>query len=156
MLEIIDGDLLNCDAPIICHQCNCVTNRASGLAFSLFGAYPWADVYHNRTTPSKPGDICVREHQGKTVVNMFAQYYGGGPCGTKPKMDYKGMRECWFLVCLRKLYTHSQGMNTKIAFPYLIGCGVARGTWDNYYRMLTIFNVHTDNEVVIIRKVESG
>jgi len=147
-MKIIDGDLLDCDAPIICHQCNCVTNRASGLALSLFRRYPWANVYHNRYSPSEQGTIDVREHQGKTVVNMFAQYYGGPPT----VQDCSVTRERSFLECLRQLYIYTRTMNTTIAFPYLIGCGVAKGKWDNYRRMLTIFDTHTDNEIIIIRK----
>jgi len=152
-MRIVDGDLLDCDAPIICHQCNCVTNRASGLALSLFQQYTWANVYLNRKEPSTPGSIIVSSYADKYVVNMFAQYYGGGPSGNKKHMDYKGMREGWFLECLRNLYRYVVDKDHKIAFPYLIGCGVARGDWENYHRMLKIFDAHTSNEVVIIRKV---
>ncbi|MCI0660303.1 MAG: hypothetical protein L0220_04445 [Acidobacteria bacterium] len=49
MLKIIYGNLLDSDCQYVAHQCNCYSRSGAGLASTIFKAFPWADVYSNRS-----------------------------------------------------------------------------------------------------------
>ena len=51
-MKIIAGDLLKANSieyPYIIQQVNCTSIRAAGLAKAIFHAFPWADVYSDRS-----------------------------------------------------------------------------------------------------------
>lgn len=58
----------------------------------------------------------------------------------KPKnngFDSSSQREEWFHQCMLSIIK-LEGVKS-IAFPYQIGCGLAGGNWENYYKMITKF-----------------
>jgi len=123
----INGDLL--DQEIIAHQCNCVSSSGKGLYTSVVSKYPWADIYRQRKNNSVPGTIL---HMGN-IIHMFSQYYPGGPNTTN---DTKSLRLQWFTNCLNQI----SSLNiTSVSFPHYIGCGLARGNWDDYLNCIMIF-----------------
>jgi O-acetyl-ADP-ribose deacetylase (regulator of RNase III) len=129
----ITGDLLETDAQYIAHQCNCVTTYGKGLSAALFRRFPWADTYTGRVKPSEPGTIQVFG-DGKSqhfVVNMYAQYNPGKP---KKTQDSALDRQQWFASCLQQIGTIPN--LREVAFPSLIGCGLAGGDWKVYSQML--------------------
>jgi hypothetical protein len=79
MIEIVTGDLFDSKEKYLCHQCNCVTNKAAHLAQSVFEHYPYADIYSARTEPSKPGTIEIRGNgqDQRYVIALLGQYYPG-------------------------------------------------------------------------------
>jgi len=132
----INGDLLECDAQYICHQCNCVTNKPKGLSQALFKKFPWADVYYNRKIRDNPGTIIIRG-DGKDkrfVINLFGQFYPGPP---KYGSDSKEYRELCFKKGLDEI-GKIKGIES-LAFPYLIGCGLGGGDWNKYREMINDF-----------------
>lgn len=142
MLEIITGDLLLSDAKYIAHQTNAITNTtAHGLAYYLFKKYPYADCYADRKEVSTLGTIDIRGNgkDQRFVINMCAQYYPGPVLKTFEDHPLHGTkaREKAFHKCLLKI-AKIENIET-IAFPYLTGCGLAKGNWDHYYQMINNF-----------------
>ena len=137
----ITGDLL--DQETIAHQCNCVSSSGKGLYTSVVLKYPWADIYRQRTKNSIPGTIL----QMGNVIHMFSQYYPSGPNNTN---DTKSLRLQWFNNCLNQI---SKLNITSVSFPHYIGCGLARGNWDDYHNCIKEFaktNPHIN--VYIVKK----
>lgn len=136
------GDLLECDADFIAHQCNCVTTRGKELAAAVFKRFPESDIYTERTEPATPGWNVVRGR----VVNMLAQYYPGRARFDK---DSSEKRFRWFQECLEGLATalplKTEKRPLRLAFPWRIGCGLAGGDWVRYLEALRAFaRVHVD------------
>lgn len=82
-----------------------------------------------------PGTIVIR---GK-IINMMAQYEKGKPNQNSHwEFDSAKCREKWFYQCMLSV-VKLEGINS-IAFPYLIGCGLAGGDWDHYCDMIRKFS----------------
>ena len=153
MIKIINGDLLEAKEKYILHQCNCITNNAGGLALYLFLKFPYADVYKDRTHNDTLGTIkvCGNGKDQRYVINAFAQHYPGP--SKFQGIDVAGNREIYFQQCLDQV-CKIQNLES-IAFPYLIGCGLAKGKWENYIRMIADFSnldCTKDVSVVIYKK----
>jgi O-acetyl-ADP-ribose deacetylase (regulator of RNase III) len=158
MIEIIKGDLLEAKEKFIAHQCNSISNQAGGLAHYLFKKFPYANIYKNRPYPyvanrsNFPGH-CVIKGDGiknRFVINMLAQYYPGSPPTAKSILDGFEVRESYFNRCLIEI---SRMENIEsIAFPKFVGCGLAGGNWDNYFRMLKSFEIrmNIDQKVRVV------
>ena len=137
-LRYIVGSLL--DAPrthYIAHQCNCVTTRAAGLAALIFKAYPEANVYTRRKSPSTPGTASL--HGG--IVNLYAQYEPGeAPVGDSDGVgETYGQRLAWLAASLddavEKILAPSNSPGVRIArlaLPAGLGCELAGGSWPRY------------------------
>jgi O-acetyl-ADP-ribose deacetylase (regulator of RNase III) len=150
MLHLIKGDLLNCDAQYIAHQTNCISQNAGGLALDLFIKYPYADCYKRRKNDDVPGTINIRGDgkEQRFVIALFAQYYPGGP--KTDRIDSKTQREVYFAMCLDEIFKIKNMQS--IAFPNLIGCGLAKGDWNIYKSMLEDFSNKTAAKVFIVQK----
>jgi hypothetical protein len=134
------GNVLDAKEEYICHQCNCVTKVAKGLAKDLFERYPDANVYTSRKTYSVPGTISVHG----TIVNMFAQINPGKP--NLQGRDTVENRLAWFKSCLFLIQDLEPG---SIAMPWKIGCGLAGGDWSVYKSMLTDFSYDSGIDIVL-------
>lgn len=144
-LHVSKGDLLNSSAQYIAHQCNCVSQGVAGLAKLIFDKYPWAD-HSSRTKRDDMGTISVHGNGAnqRYVINMYAQYYPGGPKGN----DSDELREKSFACCLNQI-AKIDGLKS-IAFPHSIGCGLAQGYWPNYLSMIEDFAINNDVEAFIL------
>lgn len=133
MIVEVVGDITDFpNAKFIAHQCNCVSQgQAAGVARSIFDKYPWADVYKGRILRSSPGTNKIISNNEKVVINMFAQYYPGGP---KYDSDNSTIREKYFKSCIKAISQRSD--IDSIAFPKYIGCGIAGGDWENYFNYI--------------------
>jgi hypothetical protein len=89
------GNVLDAKEDFICHQCNCVTTTAQGLAKDVFERFPDANVYRIRRRADVPGDITVHGR----IVNMYAQLRPGAPS----RGDTADERIAWFNMCLLKI-----------------------------------------------------
>ena len=157
-LTIIDEDLFGTDARYICHQCNCLTRRSAGLAAEIFGRYPWANIYSERTDGRHepvegrlPGDIVISGdgESKRFVINMLAQFYPGKPKFPDSAKDGFKARRVAFANCLLKMWRipdlHS------VAFPWRIGCSMAGGDWEIYLSMIERFAAKARADVLIYR-----
>src|SRR5277367_4259484 len=101
-MEIVDGSIFDSKEKYLCHQTNCVTNRAAHLAKTVFETYPYADIYTGRQDPDKPGTIIVKGDGSshRFIVNMLGQYYPGSPKSQRFMIDGPLIREEYFHKCL--------------------------------------------------------
>jgi len=151
MATLISGNLLDVDVEYICHQCNSRSRNAAGLAKSMFERYPYANIYKrredNKTFDDKLLGSIIISGDGKEtryIANFIAQRYPG-----KPRLaDTTECREEWFDRCLQSL----ESLKPKsCAFPFMIGCGLARGNWANYKSMIDSFATRTKIPVYIVK-----
>jgi len=141
MLKIVDGSLLDSDCQHIAHQCNCYSRRGAGLASAIFKAFPWADVYSNRSErgddASLFGSIAVHgdpKRGQRYVINIYGQLNPGKPSRGRnsdaSRLEAFG-KALDLIAELPEL--------KSIGFPYGIGCGLAGGDWNKYERLLEGF-----------------
>ena len=141
MFKIINGNLLDSDCHYIAHQCNCYSRRDAGLASAIFKAFPWADVYSNRSERGNDaalfGSISIHgdPKQGQRyVINIYGQLKPGK---TSPGRDSAASRLEAFSKALDQIAAAPE--LKSIGFPYGIGCGLAGGDWNEYERLLEDF-----------------
>lgn len=167
LFEIRDGNLLDAKETCICHQCNCVSHIARGLASELFEKYPYANTYYGRnaTNSNLPGtvDVCGASewHQNvpppgpvgieigsRIVMNMYAQRYPGIP---KYDNDTADNRVLWFKECLKKIAALKNIASCSLAFAHGIACGYGGGDWAVYEKVLRDFSVEHQIHVVLYK-----
>lgn len=154
-IVITNADILTSKEEVIVHQVNTTSIYAKGLAKSIFSKYPYADIYSNRTHVAfrgthKLGDIVIKGDNNSSdtriVVALVSQKYPGRP---NTSNDTREIRLSAYKSCLDKLF--KQGYKS-IAFPYKIGCGLAGGDWDTYYKIIKIYALlYSDIKVVIYK-----
>lgn len=158
MIIQIDGDITKVKTKYIAHQCNCISQKASGLAKTLFEVFPWCNIYSERVPinhrdfhPDCPGAISVHGN-GKNqryIINMLGQLWPGRPKYPRDKIDGYKAREEYFKQCIKEI-TKIENLES-IAFPVNIGCGFAGGNWTIYKKSIETFaKVRSDVEVVLI------
>jgi O-acetyl-ADP-ribose deacetylase (regulator of RNase III) len=149
-VEIREGDIISASETYLCHQCNCVSHSAKGLAKDIFKAFPYSNVYKYREEYSKPGTIEIRGDSSKgerKVVALYAQY---SPGITEFKGSSRVTRENWFWECLYSLEKILE-KEDSLAFPYKIGCGLAGGNWNEYLSAINDLARRTGNKIVIYK-----
>ena len=145
-----NGDLLTVETQYIAHRCHCVTTRGTRLSAALFRRFPWADTYTTRQQPSPPGtEVFGDGRDQRFVINIYAQYSPGRP---RKGDDSAEVRRQWFAVCLRQI-SALPGL-CGVAFPYLIGWGLAGGDWAAYSAMLGDWAEAAPAERVLLVKKE--
>lgn len=144
MIEIVNGDLLQSNLPLIAHQTNCLGVMGAGIARSIKNK--WADVYIQYTYFCKNFEysknllgrcqICTTgESPIKFVANLFGEY-----SFTESVAPYKNRHTDY--DALKKALLHLKAICedteiTEIGIPYKLGCGLAGGDWDGVvYPML--------------------
>jgi len=145
---IVPGDILTYPSNWICHQCNCTTRTSAGLAQQIFNRWVQCNTYERGSQNRKKGNIDVfHVDKDKYVVNMYAQY------STYNLNESKDDRLRWFQYCLNKLSPLVR-KGEIVTFPYMIGCGLADGNWDDYKRLIDDFQKgRPDITVYIVRLV---
>ncbi len=148
---IYQADLLTVTAQVtgrmpIVHQCNCVTTGdGKGLYTSIIRKYKYAHIYKEDIC-RKPGKIVVRGSKGQRyVVAFLSQNFPGRP---RNQTDTQKMRLEWFKKCLRRL--GKVGNLKSVAFPYGIGCGLAKGNWQEYEKAIVEWSRTVNIKIVIV------
>lgn len=158
-LEIKSGNIVNAEETIVGHQANCVRDKpAKGAAQAIFNAYPDADVYMQRKESGRPidrpGSISLHHDASGNVrvANLYGQFRAQPPGETLPgsvseemqqdpiwlqyhEQDTAESRKLWFQECLddlAKALLELPREKRSIALPWMIGCGMAGGSWDEY------------------------
>ncbi len=153
MIEIINGDLLQSDLPLIAHQTNCLGVMGAGIARQIKNK--WSNVYSeywrwcNRADKRDLLGTCqvcaTNDNPIKYVANVFGEYSfteSVAPYENR-HTNYDALRSA-FIALIN--YCKESGI-TDIGIPYKIGCGLAGGDWDGVvYPMIqelfTDINVH--------------
>ena len=145
---ILGGDLLKSSTePFLAHQANCESKGARGLAKFLFKAFPDANVYAKRSTPSTPGSIEERDCDGRVIVALYAQRSPG--LARSGEGDDSGpARLAWFEESPELLGSLMVARGAdRVALPFNIGCGLAGGKWTDYRAKLDAFAERFDVSV---------
>ena len=151
MVEYREGNLLDSDCNVICHQVNCQGKMGAGIAFQIRKKWPkvyfWFNYVHT-SGKAHLGKIDVIDvAEKKWVVNMYSQEnYGRQPiCYT----DYDAFEDC--LIAIKERFKNIP--NLVIGFPNHIGCGLAGGDWD-IIKGLIEKHFNSDEWKVIIFRLE--
>ena len=150
MINVIDGDLLESNADIICHQVNCQGKMNSGIAKQIREKYP--EVFN------RYADLCstflfnksellghcqvVDMPNGKAVANLFAQLEYGYDGKQYTNLD--ALKNA--MTKLKDLYCST---STVIAFPYGIGSVRGGAKFEDVYEIIE--NVFKDFTVELWR-----
>jgi O-acetyl-ADP-ribose deacetylase (regulator of RNase III) len=151
MVSIVKGNLLDAKEKYIAHQLNCTSRYAKGIAQQLFTIFPYCDLYSSREHNDLPGHITVCGDGIKTrlVMSIFGQYYPGAP-DNNSLLDSAKAREGYFWHCLMSIAKMADV--ESIALPDRVGCGLARGNWEHYQRMLENFEaIINEHQKVAVR-----
>lgn len=125
MVRQIKGDLLKCDAEILCHQVNYYGVMGGGIAAAIRDKvltpiqYKCYQNYCNMRGESALGTVQylnIEPHK-RIIANLFSQRDMG--------TDYYAMRKC-----LHQVKNYAAEYGYTVAVPGHIGCGIAGGDWD--------------------------
>ncbi len=150
-LVLYNTDILTVATQVIIQQCNCVTtSNGKGLYLSIIQKFPHAHIYNDSTVTRKPGRIIIRGSRSKGeryVIAFLSQYYPGAP---REATDSREQRLKWFKTCLERVGSID---NLKsVAFPYGIGCGLAKGRWEDYEKAIIKWSKSVNIKVTIVCK----
>lgn len=152
MIEIVNGDLLKADLPIIAHQTNCLGVMGAGIAKSI--KYKWSIVYMQYVNYCKSFNyskdllgkcqVCLTGTKPiNLVANLFGEYSFTEAVTSYENRhtDYDALKNA--LLDL-KAFCKTEGL-AKVGIPYKLGCGLAGGDWDGvvYPMLQEIFNDNT-------------
>lgn len=164
-MDIVAGDLLTSGEALIAQQCCCTAVKPHGLSAAIartLGADPYSKRKrigrrNHATADSRPepGTIEVIESRtGGQVACLFAQYAMGPPgkYDNDGRPDTETDRVTYFRQALAALGQWMQRHQySRIAFPYGIGCGLARGKWGTYQALIEKFSRDWDVQAVLYR-----
>lgn len=140
-LAIIHGDLLEAvpkhGFQYICHQTNCLSTYAKGIAEHIFAQYPQANVYVERTDKITHRERYARISVHAPVINLYGQIAPGKASPDPRSMDCRRHRTGAFKTAIMHV-GKVEGI-TSVAFPFGIGCGLAGGDWAEYQRVIEHF-----------------
>ena len=150
MISIIDGDLFETGAKIICHQVNCQSRMGSGVALQVKKRFPHVYQEYKR--------ICTNDMLGKVqLVPIHKEYVGLEPgigaipyeeqyiCNLFAQDNYgydgkqytstEAIKSCFEVV---RQYTKNKNnlLGAKIAMPYKIGCVRGGADWQEVYAIM--------------------
>jgi hypothetical protein len=137
--RLCEQDITTHPASYLVHQTNCVSDTWSGLALAVFNSFPWSNTYKGRVKYDVPGSIQVcGEGEQRKVINLMGQYFPGAHDPNPESKDSEKARHGFFseglagIEGLLSMGALGEEKETSFVFPWLIGCGLARGNWDHY------------------------
>ena len=152
MIEIVNGNLLKSDLPVIAHQTNCLGVMGAGIAKSIKNK--WNNVFiqykslctnvidkHNLL--GKIQLCATNDTPIKYIVNLFGEYSfteSVAPYENR-HTDYDALRNALTVLKEKLVFL---GFD-KVGIPYKLGCGLAGGDWNGvvYPMLQEIFNDNT-------------
>ena len=128
------GNLLDCEEPIIVHGVNCQGKMGSGVAKSIREKWPVVYDYYaayltGGANPEMLGKIIIAPIGfGRYVVNAFTQNsYGRNKHIVY--VDYTAVRSCFVDLTQAILRSKFADKEVGVAMPK-IGAGLANGDWE--------------------------
>ena len=120
-MRTIQGNLLDIETGVICHQVNCQRVAGSGLALQIRTRWPGWFIEYQRNPPRLGS---VHFYQLNKPRILIASLYAQLNYGTWARQtNYEA-----FYTCLETL-RHNVRDDQTIYFPHGIGCGLAGGNW---------------------------
>ena len=133
MIRVKQGDILQAEETIIAHQVNCF-GAAGGLAYHVFKKWPVAESDYQQLIHRTIDHLSVllgiaqltgQQPDGKIIANLYGQYL--------PGQDF---RPSALRRALERLATVAKIMNTSVALPYGISCGICGGDWNEVQQII--------------------
>ena len=142
MITYKNGNLLESDCDIICHQVNLSGIFGGGLTYQIYEQYPIVEIKlqktlsrnYNETVYSKKYDLEFAKFdynvmKPKYIANIFSQD------------DNYNTQYDWLDIALTNLLSHLdkvyKSLDLKtLGFPYGYGCGIANGKWEEVEKIL--------------------
>ncbi len=135
MIVIKNGDILNANENLICHQVNVDGVMGEGLALQIANKYPQVEKEYKDFVKFFKNQGLLGQYQAikindtQYIVNCFSQ---------RKNLD----TEYYYLeVIFKGLFETCKKNNFTIAVPYGYGCGIANGDWE---KVLEIFKKLSD------------
>ncbi|MBQ7774430.1 MAG: macro domain-containing protein [Lachnospiraceae bacterium] len=135
MVKIIEGNLFDTKADIICHQCNCQGVMGSGVAAEVKKRYP--EVFKAYREDFEEGKLVLgyvnfaEAKTGQIIANLCGQEKYG--YDGKQYTHYEELQECFHKVVA---YAEKLEKRPVIAFPYLMSCHRGGGDWNVVSKMI--------------------
>lgn len=129
-MRIEERDILDVIGPaVICHQVNCVGIMGGGLALQVRNR--WDHVYQHYLSKRdwELGDcqiVRVNDAPHQYVANLAGQV-DITPNATEPGA---------LVIALRTARDFANANGLTLYIPYMIGCGIGGGDWDDISRMI--------------------
>ncbi len=137
MIQHIEGDLINTQADVLIHQCNCHGAMGAGIAKQIRQKLLSPEQFHEYVF------LCNMHHEkllgnvqwnllpdGRRVANLFGQnHYGRDRCHTNYTAVRKGLQNIE-----RNCIKH--GLKS-VALPDHMGCFLGGGNWNIVYQIIT-------------------
>ena len=149
MIKIIDGNLFDSNANIICHQTNTCGVMGSGVAAEVKKLYP--KVFNSYRKDYENGLLKLgyvnftTAKQNQVIANMCGQDKFG--YDGKQYTNYNALQECLNRVLVFAIDEYD--IKPTIAFPYLMSCYRGGGDWNIVYKMIE--NTFKDFDVELWR-----
>lgn len=147
MINIINGNILNCTEDIICHQVNCQGYMGGGVARQLANQYKGLEEDYRIVC--KEDNFDYEELKGLAYIKKFNNKYIANLFSQKPNFDtdYEMLERA--LNWVKKKVIDEK---LSVAIPYGIGCGIANGDWNKVYKIIE--EVFSDYDVTLYRLPE--
>ena len=136
MVKLIEGNLLDSTASIICHQCNCKGLMGSGVAEAVKTRYPHVFQKYRKDYLDgklKLGYVCFVDAKPNQVIANMCGQDGFGYDGAV-YTNYDALQKC--LDEVRDVALYDYDIKPVIAFPYLMSCYRGGGDWNIVYKMI--------------------
>ncbi|KKM65512.1 hypothetical protein LCGC14_1490620 [marine sediment metagenome] len=136
-MKTIDGNILDIDNGIICHQVNCKGVMGAGLALQIKNK--WPEAYDGYMTAYRGKYWCLGEilpvlvSDDLCILHMAAQKEYGREPG-KIYTNYMALA-----TCMIKANDFAKAVDRPVYLPYGIGCGLAGAEWKTVSEMIDKF-----------------
>lgn len=149
MITIINDNIFNSKANIICHQTNCLGIMGGGIALQIKKKFPkvfleYYELCHKYDDKSQLLG-CVQYVQINNQ-QYIANCFGQENIGFGQQTNYVALEDC-----LESVHSKALRMNLSVAIPYKIGCGLAGGDWDVVYNLIKNIFEHSSVDCKIYK-----
>ena len=171
--NIVKKSLFDSDAQVLVHQVNCTGRMGSGVAKQVRDRFPDVYLAYHKSVVTLKGEclggclVCeTSDGSGKRIANLFGQFYYRGykdddlytldPPYKQPELTenceairFTNYEAFW--RGLQRLKHELRENETKIAFPYLIGCDRGGAKWSIIEAMIKETFIDTNIEIEICK-----
>lgn len=165
-IEFINGNILDSEDDMICHQVNCKAVMGAGLAKQIankfknvFNEYKAKCAMYSFNSNNLLGSCdfveCKSNNGNKLIITNL---YGQNDIGIKVRQtNYEFLYQS-----LEKMFNYLNEQSIlynrpyNVGIPYKLGCGLAGGNWHIVYAMIESFAISYPNISIKIYKYEDS
>lgn len=147
MLIYKNGDLLDSNQNIICHQVNVNGIMGGGLARQIAEKYPkveekyklYCKLFQNDYEKLKGIPEIVKINNTQYIANCFTQKLNFDT-------DYQSIENCFDVIL-----NLCKASDMTVAIPYKYGCGIANGNWDKLEKIFEKLSKNYEIDIFIYK-----